>query len=217
MVIQWLGQSCFKIQAKPGPGQEVTVIFDPFDPKKIGLKLPKLSGDIVAVTHDHLDHNYTEGVSGDYFLINGPGEYEVKGAFLYGLPAWHDNKEGTERGQVTIYLLEVEGLTVVHLSDLGQDELTSQQMEHLEGADVLLLPVGGNYTIDAKQAAKIVGQIEPRIIVPMHYKLPGLKTDIDEVDKFVKEIGLKPETVDKLKIVKKDLPQEDSKLILLTV
>ncbi|MBU1038882.1 MBL fold metallo-hydrolase [Patescibacteria group bacterium] len=217
MVIQWFGQSCFKIQAKPGPGQEVTVIFDPFDPKRVGLKLPKLVGDIVVVTHDHFDHNYTEGVTGQPFLINGPGEYEFKGAFLYGLPAWHDDQEGRERGAITMCFLEVEGLSVAHLGDLGQSELTSQQMELLEGVDILLLPVGGNYTIDGKKAASIVNQIEPRIIIPMHYKLPGLKVEIEGVDKFVKEVGFKPSTMDKLKIVKKDLPQEDSQLILLTV
>lgn len=215
MIIQWFGQACFKIQAKPGPGQEVTVVFDPFDPSKLGLKLPKLSGDIVAVTHNHFDHNYLSGVNGNYFLIDGPGEYEVKGVFVYGLEAYHDNKRGQERGGITMYSLAAEGISLAHLGDLGQTELTSEQMEHLEGTDIVLLPVGGTYTIDAKQAAQIVAQIEPRLIIPMHYRLPGLKTDLQEVDKFVKEMGMKAETLDKLKITKKDLPSDESRLVIL--
>lgn len=217
MVIQWFGQSCIKVQTKPGPNGEVTVLFDPFDPVKLGLKLPKLSADIVAVTHDHFDHNYVAGVSGEYFLINGPGEYEVKQTFIYGLPGFHDNNQGADRGRITMYLLESEGMSLAHLGDLGQTELTQEQLEHLEGVDILLLPVGGVYTINAKQAAAIVSQIDPRIIIPIHYRLPGLKENFDPVDKFIQEIGLKSTPEEKFKIVKKDLPQEETKLVLLKV
>ncbi|MBI5733363.1 MAG: MBL fold metallo-hydrolase [Candidatus Kerfeldbacteria bacterium] len=216
MLIQWFGQACLKVQAKPGPNNEVTVIFDPFEPAKIGLKLPRLSGDVVAITHDHFDHNYKDGVSGDYFLINGPGEYEVKQTFIYGIPSWHDASEGKERGLNTMYLLEAEGLSLAHLGDFGQNELTSSQLEQLEGVDILVLPVGGVYTIDAKKAAELVGAIEPRIVIPIHYKIPGLKVNLEPVDKFVRELGLKAETMEKLKVTKKDLPAEETKLILLT-
>jgi L-ascorbate metabolism protein UlaG (beta-lactamase superfamily) len=215
MVIQWFGQSCIKVQTKPGPNGEVTVLFDPFDPAKLGLKLPKLSADIVAVTHDHFDHNYVAGVSGEYFLIDGPGEYEVKQTFIYGLPGFHDNNQGADRGRITMYLLESEGISLAHLGDLGQTELTQEQLEHLEGVDILLLPVGGVYTINAKQAAAIVSQIDPRIIIPIHYRLPGLKENLDSVDKFIQEIGLKSTPEEKFKIAKKDLPQEETKLVLL--
>lgn len=193
------------------------MLFDPFDPVKLGLKLPKLSADIVAVTHDHFDHNYVAGVSGEYFLINGPGEYEVKQTFIYGLPGFHDNNQGADRGRITMYLLESEGMSLAHLGDLGQTELTQEQLEHLEGVDILLLPVGGVYTINAKQAAAIVSQIDPRIIIPIHYRLPGLKENFDPVDKFIQEIGLKSTPEEKFKIVKKDLPQEETKLVLLKV
>ena len=216
MNIEWFGQACIRVTAKPGPNNEVTVIFDPYEPSKTGLKLPKLTADVVAVTHDHFDHNYTAGVSGDFMLINMPGEYEIKQMFLYGLEGSHDDEHGAKRGAITMYLLETEGLSIAHLGDIGQDELTTEQLEVLEGADILILPVGGVYTIDAKKAANIVSQIEPRIIIPIHYKIPGLKVDLESVDKFVKELGLKPETLEKLKISKKDLPQDGSKLILLT-
>lgn len=215
MNIEWFGQACIKVQAKPGPNNEVTVIFDPYEPSKTGLKLPKLSADVVAVTHDHYDHNYTAGVSGDFMLINTPGEYEVKQMFLYGLTGYHDDEKGDKRGAITMYLLETEGLSVAHLGDIGQSELTTEQLEVLEGVDILILPVGGVYTVDGKKAAEIVSQIEPRIVIPIHYKLPGLKSDLESVDKFIKEVGLKPETVEKLKISKKDLPQEETKLVLL--
>lgn len=215
MVIQWFGQACIRVQVKPSQMGDVTVLFDPFEPKKLGLKLPKLTADIVAVTHDHFDHNYTEGVSGDYFLIDHPGEYEVKQTFIYGIHSYHDATDGKERGVNTMYLLEAEGLSLAHLGDIGQAELTPEQLSQLEGADILILPVGGVYTVNAKQAAQIVTQIEPRIVIPIHYKLPGLSVQLDAVDKFISEMGLKPQTEEKLKVSKKDLPQEEIKLVVL--
>lgn len=216
MLIQWYGQACLKVQAKPGPNGEVTVVFDPFDPK-IGLKLPKLQADVLALTHDHYDHNYAAGIGGDYFLITGPGEYEVKQTFIYGVPGYHDDKQGAERGAITMYLLESEGLSLAHLGDLGQTELSQAQLEYLEGVHILVLPVGGTYTVNAKQAAAIVAQVEPRIVIPIHYQIPGLKLGkpLDGVDKFVRELGLKPQTEDKLKVTLKDIPQEETKLVIL--
>ncbi len=217
MQIEWFGQACIKVQTKPGHNGEVTCVFDPFDPKFVGLKLPKLTADIVAITHDHEDHNYQAGVEGDFFLIQGPGEYEVKQTFLYGIPGFHDNKEGAERGVVTMYLMQSEGLSLAHLGDLGQTELTDTQLEQLEGVDILILPIGGIYTLDGKQAAEIVKQIEPRLVIPVHYYLPGLKVKLDGLDKFIKVMGTKmPSPIDKLKISKKDLLTEDIKIILLS-
>ncbi|MFH1867070.1 MAG: MBL fold metallo-hydrolase [Patescibacteria group bacterium] len=217
MYIEWFGQACLKIQTKPGPNGEVTVIFDPYESAKVGLKLPRLSGDIVAITHDHFDHNYTAGVAGDYFLIKGPGEYEVKQTFIYGVPGYHDNSQGSERGTITMYVLESEGILLAHLGDLGQAELTNEQLEQLEGVDVLILPVGGTYTIDAKQAVEIIRQVEPRIVIPIHYHLPGLKIKLDVVDKFLKAMGVKhnDRISGKYKINKKDLPSEETKVVVL--
>jgi len=216
MLIEWFGQSCFRIQTKPGSNGEVTVVFDPYDQAKVGLKLPKLTADVVAITHDHYDHNNIAAISGDYFTIKSPGEYEVKQTFIYGIPSFHDDKEGGERGGNIMYVLESEGMSVAHLGDLGQTKLTQEQMEYLEGVDILLIPVGGIYTIDGKQAAELVSEIEPRIVIPMHYQLAGQKTNLQTADKFIKELGLKAEPVDKFRVVKKDLPQEETKLVLLT-
>lgn len=215
MQIQWFGQACLKVQTKPGPNGEVTVVFDPFDPSMLGLKLPRLTADVLALTHDHPDHNYVQGVGGEYFLIKGPGEYEVKQVFVYGVPGFHDASGGSERGSNTMYVLEAEGMSLAHLGDIGQTELSPEQLEHLEGVDILVLPVGGVYTVNAKQAAALVSEIEPRLIIPIHYQLPGLKIKLEPVEKFVHELGLKPEIVDKLKVSAKDLPQEETKLVVL--
>lgn len=210
MIINWLGNSAFKIQDK-----EVVMAIDPFS-DKIGLKMPKFQADIVLITHDHEDHNNPEAIKGEPFLIDNPGEYEVKNVFIYGISGFHDNKEGVERGKITMYLLEIEGIKIAHLGDLGQHTLTTEQLELLEGTDILLIPVGGNFTIDGAEAVEIISQIQPRIVIPMHYKIPGLNLKLEGVEKFLKEFGVtSPEKMEKLKINKKDLPQEETKVIIL--
>lgn len=209
MQITWLGQSCFKIQ-----GKDITVVNDPYD-KSIGLKLPRLNADILTVSHDHYDHSNIEAVSGNPFVITTPGEYEIKGVFIYGIPSFHDNKQGVERGLNIIYLFEFEGLKIVHLGDLGH-LLTDEQLEKMGNIDILLVPIGGVYTINADQASEVISQIEPRIVIPMHYKIPGLKVNLDGINKFSKEMGIKEsEALDKLRITKKDLPQEETKVVIL--
>jgi L-ascorbate metabolism protein UlaG (beta-lactamase superfamily) len=212
MTITWLGQSCFKIQSG-----DVTVVTDPYN-SDVGFKLPRLTADIVTVSHEHYDHNNVAGVSGVNgapFLISAPGEYEVKGVFVYGIPFWHDKSEGKDRGQSIAYRIEAEGISVAHLGDLGHT-LSEEQVAELDGVDILLIPVGGKWTIGANEAVEIINEIEPRIVIPMHYKIPGLKVDVESVDKFLKEMGAsKAEKLPKLKIAKKDLPQEEMKVILL--
>ncbi len=212
MTITWLGQSCFKIQTG-----DVTLITDPYH-QEVGFKLPRLTADIVTVSHDHFDHNNSEGVSGvegSPFLISSPGEFEIKGVFVYGIPFWHDKTEGKERGPDVAYRIEAEGISVAHLGDLGHT-LSEEQIEKLDGVDILLIPVGGKVTVGASEAVEIINEMEPRIVIPMHYKIPGLKVDVEPVDKFLKEMGAsKAERLPKLKISKKDLPQEETKLILL--
>lgn len=210
MTIFWLGQSAFKIQDK-----EVTVAIDPYG--EIGLKMPKFNAEVLLISHDHDDHNNKDAIKGTPFLIDGPGEYEVKNVFVYGIPAFHDDKEGAERGKITMYLIEIEGVKIAHLSDFGQKSLTNEQLELLEGVDILLIPVGGHFTIDGEEAAKIVSQLQPRIVIPMHYKIPHVNMKLDSVDGFLKEFGAtNPEKMEKLKISKKDLPQEETKVILLS-
>ena len=215
MFITYLGHSCFKLQDKAGP-EGITVITDPFD-KKIGLKEPHFEADIVTVSHAHDDHNNIGAIRGNPFIIDSAGEYDVKGVSVIGIDSYHDDKEGKERGKNIIYRFSIDDLMVVHLGGMGQSALDTKQLEKLEGTDILLIPVGGKYTIDAKTAVEIISQIEPRIVIPMHYKVKDLKLDIDGLDKFVKEFGVKPREEEKLKISKKDLPQEEMELVVLTV
>lgn len=212
MYLTWLGHACFKIQDKIG-SEGATLITDPHG-DSIGFKLPRLEADIVTISHNHPDHNNREAIKGNPFIIDTAGEYEIKGIAVEGVEAFHDDKEGKERGKNIIYRIDADDILIVHLGDLGQI-LDSKQLERLAGADILLIPVGGKYTLDAKKAVEVVSQIEPRIVIPMHYKTPGLKVDLEGVDKFIKEIGLKPTHEEKLKISKRDLPQEDMELVIL--
>ena len=215
MRIIWHGQSCFEITASQKAGEQVIIIIDPFS-EDIGLKLPKLEADILLVTHSHYDHNNVKGVGGSTFLAQGPGEYERKDIFIQGIPSFHDEKEGKERGQNTIYIIEAEGMRLCHLGDFGQKELTPEQLEQIGDIDILMVPIGGTYTIDARGAAKIISQIEPRIFIPMHYRLPQLSIKIDGLEPFLSEMGRKSaEPQEKLLVKKKDLIAEETKIVVL--
>lgn len=214
MLISWLGHSSFKLQGK-GASDTVTVITDPFSPEKTGLKLSRLEADILTISHDHDDHNNIEAVKGDPRIIKGAGEYEIKGVFVEGVFSYHDDVKGKERGNNIIYRFEIEDISVTHLGDLGT-ELDNKQLERLEGTDILIVPVGGTYTINAETAVKVINQIEPRIVIPMHYDVPGLKYKLDPVERFVKAIGIKPRQEEKLKILKKELPQDSMEVVVLS-
>lgn len=213
MEITHIGHSCFKLK-----GKDLTLVIDPYDPK-IGYKLPKLEADVLLTTHFHYDHHNVGGVIGYKLLIEYPGEYETKEVFIYGLPTFHDNKKGAERGKNTIYLIEVNGFSILHLGDLGH-ELEQTTLEKIGDVDVLMIPVGGVYTIDAEIAAKVISSIEPGIVIPMHYQtadLTGLSQKIDGLDKFMDEMGVENniKKMDKLKInSKSDIPQETEIVIL---
>lgn len=209
MHITWLGQACFKIQSK-----DITLVTDPYD-SKVGLKLPRLTADVITVSHDHYDHANVKAVGGTPLTITTAGEYEIKRVFIQGLPSWHDDQQGAERGPNIIFTYTIEGMKIAHLGDLGAT-LDDEQLEKLEGVDILLIPVGGVYTIDGKKAATVVSQIDPRIVIPMHYKIPGLTEKLQGVEPFCNEMGVKkngPE--EKLKITKKELPAEETRVILL--
>jgi len=212
MIITWQGQACFKIQDRSG-SEGVTVVTDPFH-KELGLKVPNFEADIVTVSHQHVDHNNVTALRGKPFVIDCAGEYDYKGVFIEGIDSFHDDKQGAERGNNVIFRIEIDNISVVHLGDLGHI-LNDSQLEKLVGTDILMIPVGGKYTLDAKRAVEVIAQIEPRLVIPMHYKIKDLKLDIAGVDKFIKEIGLKPNYEDRLKISRKDLPQEERELIIL--
>jgi len=213
--ISWAGQSCFQISVSNSRDHSADIVIDPFD-EETGLKVPNFSADILLVTHDHHDHNNVKAIKGTPFLIDGPGEYEVKEVFIKGIPSFHDDKEGKEKGTNTIYTIEAEGMRFCHLGDLGQKQLTDEQLEKIDSVDVLMIPVGGEYTIDSAQAQKIIAEIEPKIIIPMHYGLPKLKTKMDDVSKFLKTMG-KNSVVpqDKLTVKASALPKDGMEIVVL--
>lgn len=216
MEIIWHGQSCFTVKTKTA-----VLVFDPYDPGT-GLKLPKLKADIVLVSHDHPDHNnvaavesLTEGEKKP-FVISGPGEYEIKDLIILGVFSFHDDKGGAERGTNTMYVVRAEDINLCHLGDLGQI-LSDEQLEKLNGIDILLIPVGGTYTLDTDSAIEVINQIEPKIVIPMHYQIEGLTLPLDSVDVFAKQEGIDSKTPQEVfKITKQNLPEEERETIILT-
>lgn len=214
MEIQYFGQSCFRIK-----GKKVALVTDPFTPSHIGFKLPKITAEIVTVSHDHLDHNNFSQIMStpagkETFVVQGPGEYEISGVSIFGLPSFHDNSQGSKLGENTIYIINIDDIRVVHLGDLGH-KLDNSQLEVINGAEILFIPVGGTYTLGAKEAVEVVSQIEPSVVIPMHYKLPGIKFNLAPLQDFLSEIekeDVKP--ISKLLISKDKIPEEQTIVVL---
>ncbi len=212
MDITFLGHSSFRIKTK-----SATVITDPYDPQMVGLKYSGVEGDIVTVSHDHRDHSATEKVSGVKKIISGPGEYEVSGISILGFQSFHDGKQGAERGKNTIYVYEADGLRLAHLGDLGHtisDDLVSQ----MGTIDILMIPVGGFYTIGPKEAAEVTSKIDPYFIIPMHYKIagmsPSLGDKLEPVESFIKEAGVTVENLPKFSIKREDIIEDQSTKVI---
>ena len=210
MDIYFYGQACFKLK-----GKTATVFIDPFKEEFTGLKLPRdLSANVALSTHNHDDHNNLNAITDAVLNITGPGEYEVNGVSITGVSTYHDKETGAQRGRNTVYNISIDGLNIVHLGDLGHT-LSEEQIEEIGSTDILLVPVGSVYTIDAKTASDVVSSLEPRIVIPMHYGLPGLKFELEPVENFLKEIG--SDTVEpqaKLSITKDKLPGELQVIVL---
>jgi len=161
---------------------------------------------IVTLSHQHPSHSYLEGVGGDCYVIRGPGEYEISGVLVIGIATFHDDVKGSRLGKNTVYLMEAGGLSVCHLGDLGHT-LTAGQVEAIDAVDILMVPVGGVSTIDAARAAEVVRQLEPKLVIPMHFGTPALTRQLDPVGKFLKEMGvenLPPQP--RLSVTKSSLP-----------
>lgn len=199
MQITYLGLNCFKIQTKNS-----LLITDPYS-DKTGLTMPRFKADIVTISNqDNPGANNRKAITGQPFVIDSPGEYEHTEIFIYGLESNGQNN--------TIYIMEAEGVFIAHLGFLEKD-LTDKQLDGLKEVDILLLPSTG---LSTDKVSKIIGQVEPRIIIPMNYKIPKLKTKVESLDKITKALGVKEaESLDKLKIVEKDLPQEETRTYIL--
>jgi L-ascorbate metabolism protein UlaG (beta-lactamase superfamily) len=216
MLIQYYGQSCFKLTTKPGgrATDDIVLFFDPFG-KELGIRPPQGQADVVFVSHDHHDHNNVSALKGDPVIIETPGEYAVKGINVVGIDSFHDTAEGSVKGRSTIYIIEAEELKICHLGDLGCD-LNGKQLEEIDGVDILFIPVGGNHTIDGKKAAELIKKIEPAIVIPMHYKVADSTAEIEDESKFCNEMGNCPkEKIAKFNIKKKDLEGKTMEVVLM--
>jgi len=208
MEISWRGHSCFIIK-----GKEKTIITDPCHPD-LGYCLGEPKADIVTLSHFHPGHSYVGAIVNNPKKIKGPGEYEIGGTFITGVAAFHDNKKGDLRGKNTIYIIEIDGITLCHLGDLGH-RLSPQLVEELGDIDILFLPVGEISTIPVDTAVEIVGQLEPRIVIPMHYKTEAFTGDLGLVDKFLGKMRIRQlEPKPKLSITSSSLPSGTQTIVL---
>jgi L-ascorbate metabolism protein UlaG (beta-lactamase superfamily) len=207
--IVWYGHSCFRLR-----GRNVAIVTDPYPPT-LGPRL-KLDADIITVSHGHDNHNHVGGVGKQPFVVQGPGEYEVSGVTILGVPTFHDAQNGSERGRNTVYMIDVDDVKVCHLGDVGH-ALDAGQLERLGNIDVLLVPVGGGATLDASKGAEVVRQVEPRYVVPMHYALPAVKLELQPVERFLQEMGVaESEAQPKLTVHATSSPSEgDTKIVVL--
>jgi len=186
MEISFIGHACFRLR-----GRDAAVVIDPYG-KALGLPTlqpSRFTADIVAVTHDHPGHNNVAMVGGSPRVVDGPGEYDIKGVGLRGVHAYHDDARGEKLGRVTMFAIEIDDLVVAHLGDLGHPPTEGQQ-EQLGSIDVLLIPVGGGQAMTATEAAAVANQLEPKVVIPMHYRLPGLRPQLDDPTHFAKEMGI---------------------------
>ena len=217
MQITYLGHSAFKLKGKAG-----TAVTDPYSSEAVGFRFPRVTADLVTVSHAHSDHNATTNINpvagkSKVFVVSKPGEYEVSGISVFGVPTKHDDSEGSQRGDNNVFTILLDGLRICHLGDLGH-ELTAKQVDAIGSVDVLLCPVGGEVTLDANQAVKTIRQLEPSIVIPMHYKTTDHTTaafeKLDSVDVFLKAYGIEVQPVANLEVLAGRLPEETEIFVL---
>lgn len=211
MELTWLGHSCFRLR-----GKDATLLTDPPAPST-GYAPGRVTADIITISHHHPGHDYVKIVAGDPKVVDGPGEYEVQQILITGVQTFHDQERGALLGRNTAYLITMDDVRFCHLGDLGAP-LDDRAQEALNGADVLFVPVGGGNSLDAERAAEVIAQLEPRIVVPMHYATPAYKPNgaaLDPVDKFCREMGVEvSDPLSKAVITKTSLPAEPQVLLL---
>lgn len=207
MEITWYGLSCFRITER----KHATVITDPYS-KTIGLPELKLKGDVITISHKAKGHSNIGAVRGSKrHIVDGPGEYEIGGVFVTGIATFDDENQFRN----VVYVFDYNGITVAHLGDMQQVP-TQKQIEALEQVNVLLVPVGAGSSLNAAQAAELVSMLEPNVVIPMHYQIPGLRLDLETVDRFLQEMGVTDvKEENSLKMTTSRLPEETETVILL--
>ncbi len=215
MDIKYFGHSSFFIKSK-----DAKLVTDPFDTQMVGIKFPKIEADIVTISHHHLDHDRAELVTGDRLVIDMAGEYEKKGMRVMGYQTYHDKKKGAERGENIVYKIEGDGISVLHCGDLGL-VLEDSFVDQLGEVDVLLVPVGGFFTIDSTEAVELVKKIEPSIVIPMHYNHAKLNQQnfakIAPLGEFLKKIGVEGVVPTPKLTIKKEELQEEMKVVVMEI
>lgn len=207
MKIQWLGHACFLITFSNGR----TLMTDPFDPK-VGYPQPGFSADMVTVSHQHFDHNAVNLIPGKPSVVQKEGRHSFEGITITGIPSFHDSSKGSQRGRNIIFIVDAEDLKVCHLGDLGHI-LEKEQLEQIGVVDVLLIPVGGYYTIGAGEALQVVEQLRPKYVVPMHYKTSYIDFPISTADEFLSRFpGYRTEQ--ELEVTKDTLPASTQAVLI---
>lgn len=179
MKITWLGHSSFLFQDSKGR----VLLTDPFDTTP-GYEIYKGSPDIVTISHQHFDHNYTKELEGNYKVIDKIGMFNICDIPIKGTPSYHDKDKGAKRGDNIIFTFKIDDYMICHLGDLGHS-LSNDDVDAIGNVDILFVPVGGNYTIDGKEASEVTKKINPKIVIPMHYKTPIISFPIDGVETFL--------------------------------
>lgn len=212
MEITWHGLSCFRINERG----LASVVTDPFDPQVVGFDPGKLRADIVTVSCDNPEHNYLKGIKTKAFEITGPGEYEVGGVFITGVRINGGRKSASADGKRnTVYVIDYSGLKLAHLGELNS--VPSQtEVEGLGEVHVVLVPIGGQTSLNAAKAAEVISLLEPRIVIPMHYEMPGSLVKLDPLSKFLKEMGLTAvETEESIKLASVNVIPEETRVMVL--
>jgi len=182
MIVKWLGHACFLIISKDG----VRIITDPYAVGgDINYSPIKESADIVVVSHEHADHNNVSAVRGKPEVVQGSGTKTAKGIQFRGIATYHDTSQGKERGRNTVFCFSIDNIKLCHLGDLGH-LLSPEQIKEIGDIDMLFIPVGGFYTVDAAEASQVCDQLNPRVIIPMHFKTPKCAYPITGVEDFLK-------------------------------
>lgn len=202
--IRWHGHACFEIT------NDIKLITDPHDGRSIGIPTPSAKADIILISHNHYDHNSAKTVmKDDTKVVNSEeGKKKILGIDIEGIESYHDDAKGAKRGKNIIYKFKVEDITFCHLGDLGclPDQDTINKLGEI---DVLFIPVGGTFTLDAEEAWKVIEMIKPRIIIPMHYKIPGLSLPISGVESFLEKNTYRILNVgNEIEIERNELPEE---------
>ena len=205
---RWYGHNCFRIK-----GREATVITDPVG-RESGYAMGKQTADVVTISHEHPGHTNLNAVRPEYQVVRGPGEYEMHEIFITGIRTYHDAELGKQRGYNTVYLIELEGMVICHLGDLGHP-LTDEQAEAMSNVDVLLVPAGGGTVLDPPKAAELISQLDPKVVVPMQYATTHGDKKLGDLATFCKHLGVDVPTPEEKLVLKQSDLTEAMRLVVL--